>query len=92
VVLVAMPITDINRQILSDKSWALYNDSLKKLAANKQVTFYDMHATGKFANSKDFQDTVHLHSGGGAKLLAEIANLMSKDPACQKALHGEVHQ
>lgn len=91
VVLVAMPITDINRQILSDKSWALYNDSLKKLAANKQVTFYDMHATGKF-QLKDFQDTVHLHSGGGAKLLAEIAELMSKDPACQKALHGEVHQ
>ncbi|OPZ90583.1 MAG: hypothetical protein BWY75_00674 [bacterium ADurb.Bin425] len=88
VVLVAMPITQVNRELLPDASWNLYKSELAKLAAQSQsVTFKDLHAEGKgkFALS-DFQDTVHLHSGGGAKLLSEIAQIMANDPVSRKAL------
>lgn len=85
VVLVAMPITQINRELLPDASWNLYKDRLKALAAGHQVTYFDMHATGEF-KVEDFQDTVHLHSGGGAKLLSKIAKIMAADAASAKAL------
>ncbi|MDX1989376.1 MAG: hypothetical protein SFV17_22000 [Candidatus Obscuribacter sp.] len=86
VVLVAMPITQVNRDLLPDSSWALYKNSLREVASTgKSVTFHDMHETGKFKLS-DFQDTVHLHSGGGAKLLFEVSKLMSADAATKQAL------
>jgi len=87
VLLVAMPITDINRNLLSDQSWNLYRNNLRKLAANHQdsATFFDMQETKAF-NIADFQDTVHLHSGGGAKLLDMIAKIMAQDKASMAAL------
>ena len=44
-----------------------------------------MHDSGLFA-FEDFQDTVHLHEGGGAKLLDEMARVMAKDTATITAL------
>ncbi len=87
VLLVAMPITDINRNLLSDQSWNLYRNNLRKLAASHQdsATFFDMQETKAF-NISDFQDTVHLHSGGGAKLLDMIAKIMAQDKASMAAL------
>ena len=87
VVLVAMPITDINRNLLSDQSWNLYRSRLRDLAARHQetTTFFDMQETKAF-NISDFQDTVHLHSGGGAKLLDMIAKIMAQDKASMAAL------
>ncbi|MBX9694046.1 MAG: hypothetical protein K2Z81_16805 [Cyanobacteria bacterium] len=85
VVLVAMPITDINRGLLSDDAWAAYTDTLKALATSKKATFIDMHATGQFPRS-DFGDTVHLHSGGGARLLDMIARRISKEHKVLSAL------
>lgn len=87
VVLVAMPITDINRNLLSDQSWNLYRSRLRDLASRHQdtTTFFDMQETKAF-NISDFQDTVHLHSGGGAKLLDMIAKIMAKDKASMAAL------
>ena len=85
VLLVAMPITDVNRNLLSDSSWALYKESLRKLAQDGGASFYDMHAPGDFKLA-DFQDTVHLHSGGGAKLLDKIAAILVSDKDCQAAL------
>lgn len=87
VVLVAMPITEINRNLLPDQNWLLYQTRLKELADRYQdsTTFYDMHASGAFKLS-DFQDTVHLHSGGGAKLLDKIAQIMAQDKKSVAAL------
>ncbi len=85
VVLVAMPITDINRQLLSDEAWSAYTDTLKALAKSKNATFIDMHATGLFPRS-DFGDTVHLHSGGGARLLDQIAQRLSQNHKVLSAL------
>lgn len=85
VLLVAMPITDVNRSLLSDSSWALYKTSLKKVAVDGGASFYDLHQTGRF-KLDDFQDTVHLHSGGGAKLLDQIAAILASDAQCRAAL------
>lgn len=76
-VLVAMPITDINRQLIPRQSWTAYLQTLKALAKSKQATFIDMGATDDFP-IEHFMDTVHLHSGGGMhffdKLVAELTN------------------
>lgn len=86
VVLVAMPITDINRQLLPDANWNLYRTRLRELAAGYgNTSFFDMHDTGAFKLS-DFQDTVHLHSGGGAKLLDRVAHVMAEDSPSTAAL------
>jgi hypothetical protein len=45
-----------------------------------------MEGSGKFA-LKDFSDTVHLHSGGGAKLLDLLAERLSSDRAVMTALN-----
>lgn len=87
VVLVAMPITDANRNLLSDSTWKLYCDRLRTLAvANADcTTFFDMQATGSF-KTDDFRDTLHLHSGGGAKLLDKIVQVMAADKPTMAAI------
>ena len=85
-VLVAMPITDINRQLLSDHAWVAYKESLRALARSKNATFIDMHETGAFPLS-DFGDTVHLHSGGGARLLDMLAKRLSNNHSVLSALN-----
>jgi len=78
VMLYAMPITDINRGLISDKSWELYRSRLREIARESGASFLDMHESGAFKLA-DFQDTVHLHSGGGAKLLDLMAKTMASD-------------
>jgi hypothetical protein len=78
VMLYAMPITDINRGLLSDTSWQLYRSRLRSIATTSGASFFDMQESGAFKFT-DFQDTVHLHSGGGAKLLDLMAQTMARD-------------
>ena len=79
VMLYAMPITDINRGLLSDQSWQLYRHRLREIAnPASSASFFDMQESGAFKFA-DFQDTVHLHSGGGAKLLDLMAQTMAHD-------------
>ncbi len=85
VVVMAMPITEINRQLISDEAWGEYKTRLKALAAAKGASFFDMHETKAFP-LKDFGDTVHLHSGGGARLLDMLARELAKDHAVLSAL------
>jgi hypothetical protein len=84
-VVVAMPITQVNRNLLSDDNWELYKTRLKAIADHYETTFYDMHASGIF-KFEDFQDTVHLHAGGGAKLLDEMAKVIANDEPSMAAL------
>jgi len=85
VVVMAMPITDINRKLLSDQAWDLYRHSLKVMAMAKGATYIDMQSSQAFQLS-DFGDTVHLHSGGGAKLLDLLAQKLAGDRAVTAAL------
>jgi len=86
VVVVAMPITDINRNLISDNAWNEYKTRLEKLAHSKGATYIDMYATKAFPLS-DFGDTVHLHSGGGARLLDMLAKELAKNHEVTAALN-----
>lgn len=86
VVVVAMPITDINRQLISDPAWNDYKTKLESVAKSKGATYIDMYATNKFA-LKDFGDTVHLHSGGGALFLDMLAKKLAKNHEVTAALN-----
>ncbi|MBA3992270.1 MAG: hypothetical protein C0469_02000 [Cyanobacteria bacterium DS2.3.42] len=85
VILISMPITDVNRVLLEKGTWDSYKKSLKVLAQSKDATFIDLGDSKQFAIS-DFMDTVHLHSGGGMKLLDIVAAQAAKDRRVMSAL------
>jgi len=85
VILISMPITDINRDLLEKGTWDSYKKSLKVLAQSKDATFIDLGDSKQFATS-DFMDTVHLHSGGGMKLLDIVAERAARDRKVMSAL------
>jgi hypothetical protein len=78
IVLVAMPITDINKQLLGNFAGDVYKKSLQVLANSKGATLIDLDSSRQFVLS-DFLDTVHLHSGGGAKMLDLLATKLAND-------------
>lgn len=88
VVLVAMPITDLNRELISDSAWALYQKSIHELATTSGATLVDFSESSCF-NRKDFSDTVHLHARGGRKFLDLLAERLVDDQALLTALHGK---
>jgi len=45
-----------------------------------------MEESGEFKLA-DFRDTIHLHSGGGAKLLNKIVQVMAQDQATMAAIN-----
>ena len=85
VVLVAMPITDLNRELISDSAWSLYHESVKKLASNCGATLVDFSESSCF-NRKDFGDTVHLHARGGRKFLDLLTERLVDDSQLLGAL------
>lgn len=72
VILVSMPITDINRNLVGPFAADVYLKSLRVIAKAKGATVIDLDRSGQF-KLQDFSDTVHLHSGGGAKMLDMLA-------------------
>ena len=84
-VLVSMPITEINRQLLSPKAKAVFKETLHVLATNKGVTFIDLDGTPNYQLA-DFEDTVHLHSGGGRKMLSAIAEELARNNDLRSAV------
>jgi hypothetical protein len=78
-VVVAMPITDLNRQLLSDLSWDAYRKGVLAMAKRKGATVIDLSESKEFSRS-DFGDTVHLHSGGGKKFFDVVVDRLSVNP------------
>lgn len=85
VVIVAMPITEINRNLMSDLAWETYRKGVKVLALSKGATYIDMQGSNQF-KLEDFGDTVHLHSGGGRKLLDLICAKLADNISVRSAL------
>lgn len=86
VVVVTMPITQINRTLLSDLSWNAYRSGVIALAKRKGATVVDLSNSSEFSQS-DFGDTVHLHSGGGKKLFDLVLAEIARDNSVIAALH-----
>jgi hypothetical protein len=84
-VIVAMPITERNRRLISDSVWRLYKENLKVIAQTKGAEFVDMQPTGQFSDP-DFADTVHLNAHGGMVLLDTLALRLSRDTATKSSL------
>lgn len=85
VVVVAMPITDLNRQLISDKAWDLYRNTVKSVATTNGASFVDFSESPDF-NRKDFSDTVHLHARGGRKFLDLLMAQLASDRELLTAL------
>lgn len=85
VVVMAMPITDINRSLLTKQAWDVYRAGVRSYALAKGATFIDLDASKKFALA-DFMDTVHLHTGGGRKMLDCLAETLASDHPTLAAL------
>ena len=85
VVLVTMPITAVNRSLIKDYVWDAYLFSVRALARSKGASLVDLYSNQMFMQS-DFMDTVHLHSGGGKKMLDVLIDKMSRDRAVRLAL------
>jgi hypothetical protein len=84
-VLVAMPITSINRDLISDDAWRAYKNGLSVTARSKNAVLIDMTESSRFTDF-DFGDTVHLNALGGLKMVKELADEMVADPRLSEAL------
>jgi hypothetical protein len=84
-VLVSMPITEINRNMIGKTAAEAYKLSLRLLASSKHATFIELDGTKNYTIA-DYEDTVHLHSGGGRKMLTSIADVLAHNPVVRKAL------
>lgn len=85
-VVVTMPVTDINRSLLSDLNWNVYRQGVLAMAKRKGATIVDLSESTAFKRS-DFMDTVHLHSLGGRKWLDLVVDRLSTNKQVLSALN-----
>jgi hypothetical protein len=78
-VVVAMPITDLNRSLLSDRNWHAYRQGVQAVANKEGAAFVDFSDDHTFQRT-DFCDTVHLHAGGGRKWMDKLIARLASDP------------
>ncbi len=76
ILVVAMPITSINKKLLPDYIFALYRNNLAVLSKSFGADFLDLDKTSCF-NDQDFGDTVHLSTSGSIKMIKLIADHIS---------------
>jgi hypothetical protein len=78
VVLVNMPLSDTNRELLPSPFYADFRQRLGNLAEQSgNVQYVDLGDASEF-NHNDFWDTAHLNFNGGHKLLAHITPVVKK--------------
>ncbi|CAN5674620.1 hypothetical protein BH10CYA1_BH10CYA1_55160 [soil metagenome] len=77
VVLVSMPLTRENKELLPGDLYLYFNESLKNIAAANHQKFLDANET-QF-NTDHFLDSVHLNAGGSRKFLNLIAPMIDSE-------------
>ena len=93
VLVVAMPITSINRELLPKHIFDLYKNNLRVFSKLLGANFLDLDETNCF-NDQDFGDTVHLSTAGSVKMIKLISDYMGEhvlvgdNPSYQKRLAG----
>jgi hypothetical protein len=83
--LIAMPITSVNRTLISRSDWQAYKDRLSSLAGSKGAVLIDLTESRHFSDL-DFGDTVHLNALGGLKMVKQLAEKSVQDPQLSEAL------
>ncbi|MBU6452987.1 MAG: hypothetical protein KGS72_14475 [Cyanobacteria bacterium REEB67] len=72
VLLVNMPVTAENADLLPVSTLARYNRTVSDIAAKYQVTLLDLQRSPQF-DAADFIDSCHLNARGGAKFYEQLA-------------------
>jgi hypothetical protein len=85
VVLVAMPLTGENLQLLSIETRRDLDDQLKHLCSNYAVSLIDMNKVEKFHyDSTLFYDSVHLTQKGSKKFVGDFASQMVEEKSFRR--------
>lgn len=88
VMLLAMPLTNENLQLLHPSSKAQIDKGLHDLCSKYHIDLVDMNEQTKFAyDSHLFSDSVHLNREGCEKFIADFADLLSQTGVSRKILH-----
>ncbi|RTL38828.1 MAG: DUF1574 domain-containing protein [Candidatus Melainabacteria bacterium] len=77
VVIVNMPLTKYNRDLIDRNVYEKYISSVSEIAQRHRSPFVDMDSSNGFALS-DFYDSTHLNETGGKKLFTALANRIPK--------------
>jgi hypothetical protein len=72
VVLIEMPITEINKSLIQPQAWLAYEGTIKVLTEAYGVRLINLQNTNVY-KTEDFGDTVHLNGSGGKKFLDSVA-------------------
>lgn len=75
VVLVNMPLSDVNRNLLPPEFYKSFRSQLASTASQADARFLDIGDSPEF-NHGDFWDTAHLGPSGGRKILAHLTPLL----------------
>jgi hypothetical protein len=77
VVLVNMPLTNINRSVMPDGFYKTFRNQIHTIVGTRpNVTLVDLGDSKEFVDS-DFWDTAHLNQFGGAKLVQHIVKAIT---------------
>ena len=77
VLVVAMPITSVNRDLLPGYIFNLYKNNLRVLSKSFSADFLDLGSNPCFTD-QDFGDTVHLSTSGSTKMVRLIADYVAQ--------------
>ncbi len=77
-VLVQMPITQENVQILKPAVYSKYKADLAKVCADKKISLLDLCKFDQYSKD-DYRDTVHLNGFGGKKFVDNLAAAIGAD-------------
>jgi|688.fasta_scaffold224666_2 hypothetical protein len=84
-ILVQMPITQDNVQILKPAHYTKYKDDLARVSADNKIALLDLCKFEQYDRS-DYRDTVHLNGYGGKKFVDNLVSALSSDAALKSAL------
>jgi hypothetical protein len=78
VLLVDMPLTELNRKLLPAVFWASYKSGINTACKQYGASYLDLSTDSDF-RINDFVDTVHLNATGGTKLVNKVADAVIVD-------------
>ncbi len=76
VVLMNMPLTDVNRALLPNGFYDGFRQKVKQMAGSHDASYLDLGDCPEFTH-EDFWDTTHLNQAGGHILVAHLLPLLS---------------
>jgi hypothetical protein len=80
ILLVNMPLPDVNRNVIPPELMTAYKDAAKKIAEKYSNEIYDLDGNIAFAdNLNNFNDCVHLNANGGKKFFTMLADILVAD-------------